>query len=47
VESENSLLLAIEFNQCVAIPFDTANAYEQLNISLVGSIKFKAKNKNG
>ena len=39
VESESSLLLAIEFNQCVAIPFEITNSHKQLNMPLVGSIK--------
>lgn len=39
VESESSLFLAIEFNQCVAIPFDITNVHKQLNTPLMGSIK--------
>ena len=43
VESDRSLLLAIEFNQCVAIPFDITNVHKQLNMPLVGSIKMKGR----
>ncbi len=43
VESQSELFMAIEFNQCVAIPFDITNVHKQLNMPLVGSIKF---NKN-
>jgi len=43
VESESSLFLAIEFNQCVAIPFDITRTHKQLNMPLVGSIR-KSKN---
>ena len=39
VESESSLFLAIEHNQCVAIPFDITNTKKQLDMPLVGSLK--------
>ena len=44
VESEKSLFLAIEFNQCVAIPFDITNVHKQLNMPLVGSVMMKGRN---
>ena len=39
VENERSLFLAIEHNQCVAIPFDITNSKKQLDMPLVGSLK--------
>jgi len=45
VESERSLFLAIEHNQCVAIPFDITNVHKQLNMPLIGSIKVNEKEK--
>lgn len=41
VNSERSLFLAIEFNQCVAIPFDITNVHKQLNKPLLGSVRIK------
>ena len=41
VDNESSLFLAIEHNQCVAIPFDITNTKKQLNMPLLGSIKLK------
>ena len=41
VESESELFMAIEFNQCVAIPFDITNVHKQLNMPLVGYVKIK------
>ncbi len=43
VESQSELFMAIEFNQCVAIPFDITNVHKQLNMPLVGSIKMKGR----
>ena len=43
VGSESELFMAIEFNQCVAIPFDITNVHKQLNMPLVGSIKMKGR----
>ena len=39
VENERSLFLAIEFNQCVAIPLEITNVYKQSKKHLIGSIK--------
>jgi len=39
VESERSLFLAIEHNQCVAIPLEITNVYKQSKKHLIGSIK--------
>jgi hypothetical protein len=39
VNSERSLFLAIEFNQCVAIPLEITNVYKQSKKRLIGSIK--------
>ena len=44
IGSESELFMAIEFNQCVAIPFDITNVHKQLNMPLVGSIKMKGRN---
>ena len=41
VGSESELFMAIEFNQCVAIPFEITNVNKMLEKPLVGSIKFK------
>ncbi len=41
VESQSELFMAIEFNQCVAIPFEITNINNMLEKPLVGSIKFK------
>jgi hypothetical protein len=45
VESEKSLFLAIEHNQCVAIPFEITRFSKQLNKPLLGAIKLNS-NKN-
>jgi len=39
VDNESSLFLAIEHNQCVAIPFDITNTKKQLEMPLMGSLK--------
>ena len=39
VTSESSLFLAIEHNQCVAIPFEITNTQKMLDIPLLGSLK--------
>ena len=39
VNSERSLFLAIEHNQCVAIPLEITNVYKQSKKHLIGSIK--------
>ena len=41
VDNETSLFLAIEHNQCVAIPFNITNTKKQLDMPLMGSIKLK------
>ena len=43
VESESELFMAVEFNQCVAIPFEITNVHKQLNMPLVGSVKMKGR----
>jgi len=39
VNDESSLFLAIEHNQCVAIPFEITNTKKMLNRPLLGSLK--------
>ena len=39
VRSEKSLLLAIDHNNCVAIPFEITMSYQQMNKPLLGSIQ--------
>ena len=41
IGSESELFMAIEFNQCVAIPFDITNVHKQLNMPLVGFMIIK------
>ena len=43
VTSESCLFLAIEHNQCVAIPLEITNAYKQSKKHLIGSIKMAQK----
>jgi hypothetical protein len=47
VDNESSLFLAIEFNQCVAIPFEITNVKKTLNQPLLGSIKIKKIKEGG
>jgi len=39
VDNKSNLFLAIEHNQCVAIPFDITNTKKQLDKPLMGSLK--------
>ncbi len=41
VESKSELFMAIEFNQCVAIPFEITNVKRMLDKPLVGHILMK------
>lgn len=43
VNSESSLFLAIEHNQCVSIPLEITNVYKQSQKHLMGSIKMAQK----
>lgn len=41
IESESQLFMAIEFDHCVAIPFEITHVHKQMNMTLVGSMKMK------
>lgn len=43
VDNESSLFLAIEHNQCVAIPFNITNTRRQLDKPLIGSLRLVVK----
>ncbi len=43
VESQSELFMAIELNQCVAIPFEITNINKMLEKPLVGSVKMKGR----
>jgi len=46
VHNEEELLLMIEQNKCVSIPFDITNTHKQMSMPLMGSLKLKYENNN-